>query len=196
MEVLYLLGASGPLPVFQLGRWWTVLSAGWLHGSLIHIFFNMMWVRQLAPAVAELYGAGRMILIWTAGSIFGFFVSSVSGVAFAGVPFLGNRAPLTLGASASIFALLGCAALSTAAGPARAPCAVRSGAGPSPGLLFGFVVPGIDNWAHMGDSPPARGSRACSTRSAQSASTTCWERSSASRRPSRRSRPPSSLASA
>ena len=29
-------------PVFRVGRWWTVLSAGWLHGGLLHIFFNMM----------------------------------------------------------------------------------------------------------------------------------------------------------
>ena len=36
----------------RLGRWWTVLSASWLHGSLLHIVFNMMWVRDLGPAVA------------------------------------------------------------------------------------------------------------------------------------------------
>ena len=47
-----------PLPVFGLGRWWTVLSAGWLHGSLLHILFNMMWVRQLAPATAECTARG------------------------------------------------------------------------------------------------------------------------------------------
>ena len=32
----------------------TVLSAGWLHGGALHIFSNMLWVRQLAPATAEL----------------------------------------------------------------------------------------------------------------------------------------------
>src|SRR5512145_2509848 len=30
--VLFLLGASGGVPVFGYGRWWTVLSASWLHG--------------------------------------------------------------------------------------------------------------------------------------------------------------------
>src|SRR4051812_47184131 len=29
---LFLFGASGVVPVFQYGRWWTVLTAGWLHG--------------------------------------------------------------------------------------------------------------------------------------------------------------------
>ena len=28
-----LFGASGTLPVFEYGRWWTVLSAGWLHAA-------------------------------------------------------------------------------------------------------------------------------------------------------------------
>ena len=37
----YLLGASGALPIIRDGRWWTVLSAGWLHGGLLHIFFNL-----------------------------------------------------------------------------------------------------------------------------------------------------------
>jgi len=27
-EVLFLMGASGAVPVFQFGRWWTVLTAG------------------------------------------------------------------------------------------------------------------------------------------------------------------------
>src|SRR5438093_8741365 len=29
--VLFLFGASGAVPVFGFGRWWTVMSAGWLH---------------------------------------------------------------------------------------------------------------------------------------------------------------------
>ena len=57
--------ASGATPVFGYGRWWTVLSAGWLHGGVLHILFNMMWVRQLGPAVADIYGAARMVIIYT-----------------------------------------------------------------------------------------------------------------------------------
>ena len=32
-QALFLFGASGSLPVFEFGRWWTVLSAGWRHGG-------------------------------------------------------------------------------------------------------------------------------------------------------------------
>ena len=56
--MLFRFGASGAIPVFRFDRWWTIFSAGWLHGGLLHIFFNMLWVRQLAPETAELYGAG------------------------------------------------------------------------------------------------------------------------------------------
>ena len=40
------------MPVFAAGRWWTVLSAACLHAGVLHILFNMMAVRQLAPVTA------------------------------------------------------------------------------------------------------------------------------------------------
>ena len=46
--VLFVFGASGALPVFGYGRWWTVLSAGWLHAGLLHIAMNMYWVCRWA----------------------------------------------------------------------------------------------------------------------------------------------------
>ena len=46
-----------------------MVTAGWLHGNLLHIFFNVLWIRQLGPEIANLYGAGRMVIIYTiAGS--------------------------------------------------------------------------------------------------------------------------------
>ena len=103
-----LLGASGAEPVFLYGRWWTVLSASWLHGGVLHILFNMLWVRQLGPATADIYGPGRMIIIYTVAGVVGFTLSSLGGL-FMGwmpIPFL-RGAGLTVGASASIFGLLG-----------------------------------------------------------------------------------------
>ena len=89
---LFLFGASGAMPLFQAGRWWTVLSAAWLHGGLLHIVFNMMWVRQLAPATASEYGIGRTVIIYTVSSITGFFLSSWMGAFFGFLPW-----PLTRG---------------------------------------------------------------------------------------------------
>ena len=140
-----LLGASGSLPVFGLGMWWTLLSAGWLHGGILHILFNMMWVRDLGPAVAEMYGGSRMIVIYTIASITGFLMSSILGLF--SIPFFG--AELTVGASAPIFGLLGAlmhygnrSGSSMVHGQARGYALAL--------FLFGFIFPGVDNAAHAG----------------------------------------------
>lgn len=142
-------GASGAWPVFGLGRWWTVLSAGWLHGSVLHIAFNMMAVRDLVPLTAHLYGPARTVIIYTTASVVGFVASSS---AFVFLPFLpdalrGGR--LTLGASAAVFGLIGALLYYGRRGGSAmiGEAAKRWAIG---GLIFGFVVPGIDNWAHLG----------------------------------------------
>ena len=104
---LFLFGATGPNMVVDLGRWWTILSASWLHGSALHIVFNMISVRQLAPAVADLYGPGRMVIIYTAGGLAGFGLSVFWGLFLPPIPLLGGGRGITIGASACITGLLG-----------------------------------------------------------------------------------------
>jgi rhomboid protease GluP len=147
---LFLLGASGAVPVFVYGRWWTVISAAWLHGSLLHILFNMLWVRQLGPATAEVYGAGRMVIIYTVAGVCGFLLSSVAGRYLGWFPLpLLRGAQFTIGASASIFGLLGALVYY---GRRSGSHLVRSQAvGYAAGLFFfGLVMPGVDNYAHAG----------------------------------------------
>ena len=135
-------------PVFELGWWWTVLSAGWLHGGLLHILFNMNALRQLAPPVAELYGAGRMMIVYTAGGVMGFTASSVMGYVAPDIPLLGGSR-LTIGASAPIFGLLGAIAYY---GHRSGSSAMRAMALQNAVIMFamGLFLPGIDNWAHAG----------------------------------------------
>lgn len=136
-EALIRFGAAGALPVFQYGRWWTVLSAGWLHGDLIHIFFNLYWLRMLAPGTAELYGPSRMVVLYTVSSAAGFLVSSLSGVG------------LTVGASAAILGLLGAM---IAYGRRTGSHQLRRQAWYYAIMMiaFGFLWPRVDNWAHLG----------------------------------------------
>ena len=144
-ERMLAFGASGAVPVFRLGRWWTLLSAGWLHGGLLHIGFNLYWIRMLAPETAELYGAGRMVIVYTISSIVGFLLSSVMG---AFLPFLGG-AGLTVGASAPILGLLGALVYygrrvgSSIVGRQAWYYAIFM-------IAFGFLMRGVDNWAHLG----------------------------------------------
>ena len=144
---LFLLGASGAVPVYGMGRWWTVLAACWLHGGLLHIVFNMMSARNLIPAMSELYGPGRTVLLWTIGGMAGFLASSTAGAFLPNIPFL-QGAGFTIGASASIFGFIG--ALFHYG--SRTSSLVREQAvrWALSGLVMGLMIPGIDNWAHIG----------------------------------------------
>ena len=141
-EAILRFGASGAGPVFGYGRWWTVLSAGWLHASLIHIGFNVYWIRFLAPTAAELYGAARMVILYTISSIVGFTASSVTQLYLP----LGL---VTVGASAPILGLLG----------AMVYYGRRTGSSSVSRMawsyalfmiIFGFLMSRVDNAAHLG----------------------------------------------
>ena len=146
-EVAIRLGASGAPIVFEYGRWWTILSAGWLHGGLLHIGFNMFWVHQLGPAMARLYGTGRAAIIYLVSSALGFLVTSALPVFAPWVP-LTHRG-VTLGASAAVFGWLG--ALLCYSRRTGSRMFLRQVLGMAiPLVLFGLLIPGIDNWAHLG----------------------------------------------
>ncbi len=146
-EVALRLGASGAPIVFDLGRWWTILSAGWLHGSLLHIAFNMYWVYQLGPAIARLYGTGRAAIIYLVSSALGFLVTSALPVFAPWMPL--THSGVTLGASAAVFGWLG--ALLCYSRKTGSRMFLRQVLGIAiPLVLFGLLIPGIDNWAHLG----------------------------------------------
>jgi rhomboid protease GluP len=144
----FLFGMSGWEPVVRFGRWWTVLSAGWLHGGALHIFFNMSVLQQMAPATADVYGPGRTIIIYTAGSVAGFTLSTLAGTFLGFMPWPLNPGLATLGASASISGLLG----------AIMYFGRRGGSGMARSYASRYIVmlvvigllPGIDNYAHAG----------------------------------------------
>jgi rhomboid protease GluP len=147
-QSLRLLGASGAVPVFLDGQWWTPLSAGWLHAGLLHILFNMLWVRQLGPATAELYGPGRLVIIYTCGAVCGFLLSALAGYYLSHIPGL-RGAFFSVGASAPIFGLLG----ALVHYGRRSGSSVVHGQALSYALtlfLFGLIMPGVDNYAHAG----------------------------------------------
>jgi rhomboid protease GluP len=147
-RALFLFGASGAIPVFVAGRWWTVLSAAWLHAGLLHILFNMLAVRQLGPPTAEFYGPSRTVIIYTAAAIAGFALSSFAGAFLPGIMFL-RGGQVTVGASAPISGLIGALMYY---GRRTGSNIVRTEATRFVLMLvfYGFLMPGIDNYAHAG----------------------------------------------
>ena len=145
---MFIFGASGAGPVFGDGRWWTVLSAGWLHWGVLHLVFNMMALRQMGPAAVELYGPGRTAIIYTAGSVAGFALSSFAGAYLPPLLFL-TGAPITAGASAPIAGLIGAIyhygnrGGSTAARSYATSYILAM-------VMYALFLRGIDNYAHAG----------------------------------------------
>ena len=100
----------------------------------------MMALRQLAPFVIREFGPWRFILIYSLGGVIGFWISYWAGV------------QLTIGASASICALIGAILYySKSRGGTYGQALYRQVSGWVLGIfLFGLLVPGINNWAHGG----------------------------------------------
>jgi rhomboid protease GluP len=148
---LYKFGASGALPVFVAGRWWTVLSAAWLHGGILHIFMNMWCLRSLMPLVAELYGTSRLVIIYTVSSITGFLLTSVLGYAgfFLPIPGFLKGATITVGASAPLMGLAGALIYYGRRTGSRA-LTQQIVQWVLILVVFGFFVGFVDNWAHLG----------------------------------------------
>lgn len=146
---LFLFGASGEQWVFGYGRWWTIFSASWLHGGIIHIFFNMYWVKMIGPTVIEFYGLGRMVIVYTIAGAAGFLTTSSVSYYLPGLPFPLSGASVTIGASAAIFGLIGALVYYGHRSGSRA---VYQQASQWALFLFifGLIIPGVDNWAHLG----------------------------------------------
>lgn len=148
LRALYLFGMSGAVPVFAQGRWWTLLSASWLHGNFLHILFNMMWVRQLGPEAAEAIGPSRTVIVYVLSGAVGFLLSSVLGQLGVPIPFF-RGAAYTMGASASIFGLLGAL---VHYGHKSGRRMIHAEAMRYAVILFvmGLIMPNVDNSAHAG----------------------------------------------
>ncbi len=147
-------GASSWVPVIEYGRWWTVLSAGWLHGGLLHIFFNVMWLRQLVPVTAAIYGTGRSLTLLILSSVAGFMTST--GMGFLTyktnsglLASLMGSGHVTVGASAAIFGLLGAVVYAGRRGIASSLGRTMWQYAIALFVLSAFI-PHVDNWAHLG----------------------------------------------
>jgi len=137
---LLLLGATGTIPIDRLHRWWSLVSASYLHGGILHIVFNMIALRQIGPLVVQEYGGARMFTIYTLGGVFGYLVSYYAGITF------------TIGASAAVCALIGSALYygKSRGGYYGQEIYRQVGGWVVAIFVFGLLMPGINSWGHGG----------------------------------------------
>lgn len=133
------LGMTGSY-AWAEGRWWTLITAIYLHGGLLHLLFNLMWINQLAPAVEETFGRARLVLLFTASGVAGYLLSNLAGVGF------------SVGASGAVFGLLGALVYYGRARGGWFGVAVfrQYGQWAIMLLVLGFFMPGVNNLAHLG----------------------------------------------
>lgn len=139
-DVLVFLGASGKIPIQAYQAWESLITANWLHGSLLHIVFNMLALKTVAPLVMVEYGVFRMFTIYTLSGAAGFLLSVMGNV------------PLTIGASSGLCGLIGALLyFGRSSKGLRAQQVYQQTSGWIISLVvIGFLLPNINNWGHAG----------------------------------------------
>jgi rhomboid protease GluP len=135
-----LLGSTIPLPyIIGSNQWWRLITAIFLHGSLMHIVFNMWVIMDIGPMVEELFGSARYLFLYIATGAFGYLVSS----------FFGNH---SVGASGALLGLIGLLLATTTRSSSASSQMLRSNL--IKWIIYiaimGFMFSGIDNYAHFG----------------------------------------------
>ncbi len=122
------------------GDWWRIVTAGFLHASLLHIAFNMYFLYFLGTLLEPAIGRLRFGVIY--------FVALIGG-SFGALLLTSNPLEGTVGASGAVFGLMGAAILVMRS---RGINPMQSGLGVTLLLNLGitFVIPGISIGGHLG----------------------------------------------
>jgi rhomboid protease GluP len=124
------------------GQIWRLVTPMFLHGSILHIGFNMYALVVIGAGLEQRLGHGRFLLLYTLGSFAGNVVSFMITPA------------ASLGASTAIFGLLGAEIVffyqNRKLFGAGARQALQNTLMVAAVNLFIGLSPGIDNWGHLG----------------------------------------------
>jgi len=137
-QVLQNLGASLPL-FYDLAQPWRYVMAVFLHGSLMHIGFNMWVLMDVGPLVEETYGSARYLFLYVVTGIAGYILSSIGG-------------HFSVGGSGALMGLIG-ALLALTMGRRNASLQMLRGQLVRFLIymaIFGLVISSVDNLAHIG----------------------------------------------
>ena len=96
-NTVYAYGGLIPVLIFQYGEFWRVLTAGFIHGDIMHIAFNMYALHSFGRVTERFFGPGRFSLIY--------FLSLLGGSVI--VTLFNAGESLTIGASGAVLGLLG-----------------------------------------------------------------------------------------
>ncbi len=148
-HTLLAFGANYALATFREQRSEALVAACFVHGSLLHMVFNMFALRNVGPLVEEPAGSARTAPLYLASGIGGSLASALYGLAM-------NEEPrISVGASGAIFGLIGAAVVvgwrtEGFRGELTQTMLRWLGFFLGFGLVIGFSIGGLDNAAHVG----------------------------------------------
>ena len=124
-------------PSVSTGQWWRLLTAGFLHGSILHLLFNVYILWVLGSQIESILGKTKFIVIY--------FVSLIGGslASFLFSPF----GTYSIGASGVIFGLMGAMLV---VGRKKRLDISQVAVLVVLNVVIGFVLSGIDWRAHLG----------------------------------------------
>ncbi|SDN41774.1 rhomboid family intramembrane serine protease [Alkalicoccus daliensis] len=127
-------------PLIIEGEWWRFFSAMFLHIGFLHLFMNSLALFYLGSAVERIFGSARFVFIYFTAGFFG----SISSFVF--------NDNISAGASGAIFGLFGALLYFGARNKKLFFRTFGSSVVIILGinLAFGFLVPMVDNGAHIG----------------------------------------------
>lgn len=134
------------------GNWWILITAMFLHGGVLHILFNMLWVRDLAPQTEILFSPHKMVIIYVLSGIGGNLAALYTPIIARSVLMIPMNSYPVVGASGAVFGLIGAI---IAFGRKRGglwgrQIARQLGMWAAILIAMGFIFPGISNAGHIG----------------------------------------------
>lgn len=155
-EILVFFGGEN-LPLVLDGEIWRLVTAAFLHADLIHIAMNLYSIWFIGRYIESFFGSRNLLSIFIfsaiGGSLFSLLVTFASAVlGFA--TFDSALATVSVGASGGLFGYMGFLIGSKMRRDPYTPDLPIDERSLIPvviiNLLYGFMVPGINNWAHIG----------------------------------------------
>lgn len=134
------------------GNWWVLITAMFLHGGVLHILFNMLWVRDLAPQTEVLFSPHKMIIIYVLSGVGGNLTALYTPVVLRSFLMISAENYPVVGASGAVFGLIGAIiAFGRKRGGIWGRQIVRQlGMWAVILIAMGFIFPQVSNAGHIG----------------------------------------------
>ena len=137
---LWALGAKFGQSIWGDHQYWRFVTAGFLHGNLLHIAFNGYALYVLGAQVEEVFGTPRYLVAYFVSTVGGFYLSARMS------------SGLSIGASAGIMGLIGAMVAFGAVNRTSIGRQIRNHylGWLAINLVIGYMSREIDNYAHIG----------------------------------------------